>query len=53
MVNFLLLLLLLLLLLEKIVVNQKRYTGINRCQNISFHWSNRYKLRYEIDSLGI
>ena len=25
----------------------------DRCQNISFHWSNRYKLQYKIDSLGI
>ena len=36
-----------------IMVNPKRYTGIDRYRNISFHWSNRYSLRYEIDSLGL
>jgi len=34
------------------MVNSKRYTGINRYKNISFYWSNRYNLRYEIDSLA-
>ena len=35
----------------KITVNSKRYTSINRYRNISFHWSNRYNLQYEIVSL--
>ena len=35
----------------KITVNPKRYTGIDRYRNISFHLSNWYSLRYEIDSL--
>ena len=33
------------------MVNLKQYTGIDWYQNISFHWSNQYSLRYEIDSL--
>ena len=34
------------------MVNPKRFTGIDRYQNISFHWSIRYNLQYEIDSLN-
>ena len=38
---------------KKITVNPKRYTGLDRYRNISFYWSNRYNLRYEIDSLEL
>ena len=36
----------------KIVVNPKRYTHIDWYQNISFHWLNRYSIRYEINFLS-
>ena len=35
------------------MVNSKRYTGINRYRNISFHWLNWYNLGNEIDSLNL
>ena len=34
----------------KLAINLKQYIGIDRYQNISFHWSNQCSLWYEIDS---
>ena len=49
--KLLLLLLLLFYYYYYIAVNPKQYTGIDWYRNISFHWSNQYSFRYEIDFL--
>ena len=46
------LLILIIIIIIELAVTPKRYTGIDLYRNISFHWPNRYGLRYEIDFLA-